>query len=237
MTPMAERLGTIAGIWRYPVKSLGGEALDQVELTADGLPGDRGWAVYTEANRPASGKPTRRFDKVPGLLHLAAELDGGSEPVIVLPDGQRIRAGGAAGALSAAIGMPLDARPEGEVPHKDAAPVHLVTSATLAALSSATSAPVEADRFRPNLLLDTEADGFAEDGWLGHRVAIGGAVLRVTDRTERCVMTNHSRPGLPERRDVLRTAGRVNDACAGVYLDVETAGVVTVGDRAELLAD
>jgi uncharacterized protein YcbX len=53
------------GLWRYPVKSLGGEALDAAELTDDGIPGDR--VVHVRNDRgPLTGR-TRH-----GLLTLPA---------------------------------------------------------------------------------------------------------------------------------------------------------------------
>jgi len=71
---------------------------------------------------------------------------------------------------------------------------------------------------------------FPEEDWIGQALRLGDVELRVTSRTQRCVMVNHPRPSLRSRRDVLKTIGRVNDACAGVYADVITPGFARVGD-------
>jgi MOSC N-terminal beta barrel domain len=78
-------------IWRYPVKSLAGERLDAVRVDARGLEGDRLWALVDPDGAIASGKPTRRFRKVPGLLHHRGHLEHG-QPVITLADGRSARA-------------------------------------------------------------------------------------------------------------------------------------------------
>jgi len=41
----------VAELWRYPVKSLQGERLDTADVGAQGLPGDRQWALFDEATR------------------------------------------------------------------------------------------------------------------------------------------------------------------------------------------
>jgi len=43
------RLGTVTQVWRYPVKSMGGERLPSAHLSWRGIPGDRGWALYDDA--------------------------------------------------------------------------------------------------------------------------------------------------------------------------------------------
>ena len=44
MTPGAA-VGSVAGLWRFPVKSMGGEPLEQAELGKGGLLGDRAYAL------------------------------------------------------------------------------------------------------------------------------------------------------------------------------------------------
>jgi uncharacterized protein YcbX len=45
---MLMRVGTVKEIWRYPVKSMGGERLESAEIGTAGIPGDRGWAIRDE---------------------------------------------------------------------------------------------------------------------------------------------------------------------------------------------
>ena len=116
--------------------------------------------------------------------------------------------------------------------HHDAAPLHLLTTSSLEWLATQLPASqIDRRRFRPNVLLDGEGDGLLEDAWVGRRFALGGAVIRVTDRTDRCVMTTNPQSELPKDPAVLRAVTELNDACLGVFANVEQAGVVRVGDR------
>lgn len=84
------RVGRIESIHRYPVKSMAGETLDEVELGVGGIPGDRCWAVRDEKRGEISGAK-----KFPTLMNFSSQLaepddEGASPPVeITLPDGTR----------------------------------------------------------------------------------------------------------------------------------------------------
>jgi uncharacterized protein len=124
----------------------------------------------------------------------------------------------------------------------DLAAVHVLTSATLAHLQRlAPSATFDVRRYRPNLLLGTEGEtGFVENDWVGRTIRAGDAAqVTVTIPTMRCVMTTLAQGDLPRDRETLRTIATANRveipnlgtwACAGVYGDVATPGVVRVGD-------
>jgi uncharacterized protein YcbX len=226
----------VAALWRYPVKSLAGESCDALELDARGVVHDRAWAFVDAQGGIASGKSTRRFRKVPGLLRHRGRLDG-EAPLIELADGRIARPGTAAGdALLAAIVPPgWSLQRERTTPHFDAGPVHLVTSASLAALSEAAGEPVALERLRPNLLIDgSMARGFPEDAWAGRTLTVGDVELRVSGRTERCVMVGHAQRELDARPRLLQAIGRANGACAGVYADVVTPGRIRAGDAVRL---
>lgn len=81
-------IGTISGIYRYPVKSMAGESLDSVVVSAGGIPGDRAWAVRDEVRGGIRGGK-----KLPGLMQFSAHYvntpaDSGSSPaVITFPSG------------------------------------------------------------------------------------------------------------------------------------------------------
>ncbi len=122
--------------------------------------------------------------------------------------------------------------------HFDLAPLHLLTTASLAALAARNpQARFDRQRFRPNLLIETAAGitGLAEIAWCGHRVRIGGATLSATIPTMRCSMVAQPQGDLPKDPSVLRTIVRDADQNLGVYANITEAGDVAVGDAVELL--
>lgn len=129
----------------------------------------------------------------------------------------------------------------------DFAPIHLVTSATLARLGELRPASrFEVARFRPNLVIDTgTAQGFVETDWLGQIVAIGDQVrLCVTFPCPRCVMTTLAQAGLPADPEILRTAAAHNSQMfallakrmpiVGAYATIVRGGTIGVGDPVRL---
>lgn len=226
----------LAELWRYPVKSLAGERLRRVTVNPRGLEGDRRWALVDPDGGIASGKTTRRFRRVPGLLQHRSHLDG-REPVVTLADGRSARAGSAElDALMAEIAPPgwLLQR-EDRTPHLDAGPVHLVTTATLATLGRVAGERIPVERLRPNLLLEVDHTApFPEDEWLGRTILLGAVELRILDRTERCAMVGHAQSSLGTHPTLLKTIGRINRACAGVYAEATVPGVLNEGDIARL---
>lgn len=87
------KIGTVKALWRFPVKSMLGEQLDELEITARGVVGDRAWALRDVDNkRVASAK------KFANLLTFRAKFEG--QPVlgnlppvqITLPGGRTIHA-------------------------------------------------------------------------------------------------------------------------------------------------
>jgi len=89
-------LGQIKEIRRYPVKSMGGELLEEVELALRGLPGDRAWALRDEVRGGIRGGK-----KIPGLMNLRSRYakepaaEGSSPAEIILPDGRTLSTGDA----------------------------------------------------------------------------------------------------------------------------------------------
>jgi len=283
------RVGRVAEIGRYPVKSMGGERLPVVEIGARGLPGDRAWAVRDEKRGGIRGAK-----KIPALMRLRARYPeppaptGSSPAEIELPDGSAVGTGDpdVAERLSRALGHPvtlwpllppdaLDHYRRGAPTHEDlerelravfgrapdeplpdlsvlppelleyesppgtyfdAFPLLLLSRASLRTLEARHPGSVfDVRRFRPNLLLDTEeAEGFPEDAWCGERLRVGGAVLRVSIRCPRCVMTTHGFENLPRDPAVMRALVKENAGQLGVYAEVETPGPVRVGDAVEL---
>lgn len=167
--------GRVAGIWIYPVKSLGGTALDRVRLLPSGPEGDRAWSVVDAA----TGEVVRG-KHAPAL----AGVRPSGEPAV----DERVLAG--------ILGRPVRLRAESGSA-ADVAAVHLVSRQ---AMGRATAGDVpegcSADDPRANLLLDLPA-GEDERSWVGRTLRIGGAALTVTRTPTHClgVYAEVRRPG------------------------------------------
>ena len=130
----------------------------------------------------------------------------------------------------------------------DFAPVHLLTTASLARLCEMyPGGRFELPRFRPNVVVQSPDNGagFVENAWVGHVVAIGENVrLQVIEPAPRCAMTTLPQGDLPADIDILRTIARHNQAtfsfageerpCVGVYATVLSGGFAQTGDEVRL---
>jgi uncharacterized protein YcbX len=120
----------------------------------------------------------------------------------------------------------------------DLAVVHLMTTATIDRLRTLyPEGRFEVRRFRPNIVVATGPDvqGFTENEWIDHTIAIGDEVrLRITGPCPRCVMTTLPQGDLPKDSGILRTAAQHNQANVGVYADVIAGGTARRGDPVTL---
>ncbi len=233
---MSAPLGSVARLWRYPVKSMGGEECERLSLDRRGVEGDRLYAVRDPQGKLGSGKTTRRFRQIDGLLELRASYRG-STPEIAFPDGIRMLGTDPRmeAKLSDALGTPAALAPESDVPHLDCAPVHLVTTAALRWLQARTPhSRIDERRFRPNLVIDAPGVAQVERDWLGKSVCIGTAKLRIVDPAERCRMVTLAQGDLPADPRVLASILRDADLCFGVYAEVLVPGRIARNDACSL---
>ena len=123
--------------------------------------------------------------------------------------------------------------------------VHLVTTGTTRRLTElAPDSRFDPHRFRPNVVVETDEDGFVETAWQGRTLRIGEVVLQVSFTVPRCVMTTLEQGDLPADADVLRTISEHNAVdcfgtgtpypCVGVYADVVSGGPIQVGQPVTL---
>lgn len=233
-------IGAVDALWRYPVKSMLGQELDQAAVDVRGILGDRLYAVRDEDGKLGSGKDTRRFRRMDGLLRCRASYLPDLTPAITLPDGLVVR--GDDEDVHWALGNALE-RPrvtlakEGVISHFDEQPLHLVTSATVRWLADAVpEAAVDARRLRPNIVIGTaELPLWPEDDWVGRELHIGDhLVVEVTGRTQRCAMVNLEQDGLAHAAELLRAICAKHDAYLGVHARVLAPGRVRVGDPVTL---
>ncbi|MCU1499498.1 MAG: hypothetical protein JWM47_3451 [Acidimicrobiales bacterium] len=253
-----ENAPSVARCWRYPVKSLQGVEVDQLEVGRAGIAGDRTHGLIDEADgHLLSAKRTAALLQASATDQAVTLPDGTTvaldEPAVddVLSTwlGRRVHLARSGSTGSVSYEMTFDPpdddaeyyeipAPEGSF--LDLAAVHLVTTATLEGCAAARpDLDWDVRRFRPNLLLEVDGPTFVEQGWVGRQVQVGDAVLSVDSPTVRCAMPLRPQPGGIERQPGLFEAmGQLNTAAPnhlGVYCSVITPGRVRTGDRVELL--
>ncbi len=241
-------------LWRYPVKSMGGEVLSEARVGSLGFVGDRQRAVVD----PDSGVSLSAKRHGDLLLCRARTADGGV--TIGLPDGSEFDADSAEAteSLSDFLGRKVEVRKadagepvhheyttdtttgEGdpmvvEAPGTDAffdgLPVHLLTDATLREFTRLQPGSVfDRMRFRPNLLVHADEDGFVEDAWVGGQIIIGEVVFAAAAHKTRCVMTTRPQEHLEHDREVFKTVVASNERRAGIELEPISLGTIRAGD-------
>lgn len=231
----------VAGLRRYPVKSMGGEGVARLDLDQRGAVGDRRYAVVDAEGRFASGKDTRRFRRRDEVFDYAAATTAGGEVEVRRAGGRWLVGDEALDAdLHAHLGAPARVLAEQRVSHFDAGAVSLVGTATLEWCRRELGVDADQRRLRANLLISTH-EPFEEEDWVGGQIALGGAgaeaatVLRLVERIERCRTIDLAQDGVPTTTKWLKALGRTRELCMGVYADVVRPGPVQLGDPVRVL--
>ncbi|AOG09353.1 MOSC domain-containing protein [Agrobacterium sp. RAC06] len=234
------KIGRVREVWRYPVSSLGGEALASITVSPDGIEGDRRFALF-DPDTGLAAAPEKETRWRPALFITASQPATGL-PVLRFADGAEHALDDSAlpDRLAEHFGFPAAIGLVGSGDYRfpvvsnryAPAPLHLVTTASVSALAAVTGLPsLDARRFRPSVLIETEDDeGFIENDWVGHMVRIGEADIRVTEASRRCGMTLVAQPGMAEEPDVLRGIMRHNKRNLGVYATPAAPVTLSVGD-------
>lgn len=233
----------MAALWRYPVKSLQGEKLVNARIGPHGFCGDRGWALLADGLGCVGPYASAKLE--PKLLLASAAFE--SEPgenalpaaVLRLPDGSSFSTEdpAAPARLSDWLGRPVTLARALSGEHFDDKPIHLLSTASLSALQSlAPDALFDPRRFRPNVLVATDYSAFAEQDWIGRKLRLGGALLRVEKPVKRCVMTTLPQADLPKDPRIMKTIVREAAQIVGVYASVLEPGQVFLGDPLTLLS-
>ncbi len=117
----------------------------------------------------------------------------------------------------------------------DAYPLLIVSEATLRKLRAiAPSSVIDVRRFRPNLVIATESEGFPEHAWGGKQLHVGGATIDVLGPCPRCVMITHGFGAVPQDTGLMRVVVKEADQNVGAYAKIAGEGDVRVGDLVEL---
>lgn len=231
-------VGQVAELWRYPVKSMGGQRLDEVRCDSRGVDGDRCWAVRGSDGKLGSGKTTRRFRRMKGLLSMASRLDSDGAVWIRFASGEtsRIDDPRTADLVGDVVNEEVSLVEETATSHFDDAALHLLTASSLAWLARRRPDDgIDRRRFRPNIVIKTEGSDRTEHAWIGRTLAIGEVVVRVDTATERCVMTTMAQDGLGFAPGVLGELHAHTGSKLGVYGSVAVGSLIRLGDEVKLL--
>jgi len=209
----------IKEIWRYPVKSMAGEQLDNAEITEQGIVGDRIIQVRNAAGRIFSARTRPKL-----LRHTAVLADNGD----VLVDGRPWDSKEIALEVEQAAGAGTRLVRSDAGDRFDILPLLVTTDGMFAA------AGYDRRRFRPNLVI-AGVEGLSERQWEGARLRINQTVIGMDDLRARCIMTTYDPDTGEQDVNVLRRIQREFGGVLGLNSYVITPGRVAVGDPVELL--
>jgi uncharacterized protein YcbX len=235
---MTIRIGRVEAIFRYPVKSMRGEALDASALGWHGLDGDR--RVGLRRLDDLGGFPFLTASKLPDLIRFApfrrdGERADGPPTHVRTPDGVELPLFGEALAADVArrCGIAVQAL---RLRHGifDDASVSVITSTTADEVCRLAGREADVRRFRPNVVVrSTTAVPFEEDEWLGGVLTFGddddAPAVTLTQRDVRCAMINIDPDDATLAPELMKAVVKANDNVAGIYGTVTRVGRVAVG--------
>ena len=209
----------IQELWRYPVKSMGGEPLERAEVTVGGIVGDRLVVARNGLGRVLTAR------RKPRLLGHRATLGPDGEPLV---DGRPWSSPQVAADVAHAAGrgarlVRLDG-PSGF----DVLPLLVATDGAIEAFGH------DRRRLRPNIVIGGVA-GLAERTWEGRLLRAGSVVIGLADLRARCVMTTFDPDTLEQNVDVLRKIRREFGGALALNARVVEPGTLSVGDPVELI--
>lgn len=257
-------VGKVESLWRYPVKSMRGEELDEAFAGYPGVYGDRLFAFKSSAS-PAGFpyftareqrtllqyRPRFRFaDKAARPVNLteaegknASPLSADISELIVdveTPDGETLAIDDPA--LMAMLRADVDEKHQltlmrSQRAMTDCRPVSIFSLQSARQLADETGIPVDKRRFRANVYVDlASAEGFSENELVGRSVRIGPkVVITILERDPRCMMITLDPDTGEKTPAILKKVAQAHDGMAGVYGAVLVEGMLQKGDPVEVL--
>ena len=235
---MLIEIGQVEALFRYPVKSMGGERLEVANLGWHGLEGDRRlafrrmddrgefpWLIASKLPDLLLFAPQRREDGAPGELptHIRTP-DGAAMPVF----GEEL-----AREVGRRYGAPVQMM---QMKHGifDEASISVIALDTMSEIGRLAGRSLDMRRFRPNVVVRLlRPVPFQEDEWVGGVLSFGegddAPAIAVTMRDVRCSMVNLDPDTARPAPEVLKAVVRENENTAGIYGAVTRIGRLAVG--------
>jgi uncharacterized protein YcbX len=257
-------VGKVDSLWRYPVKSMRGEELDEAFAGFSGIYGDRlfafrssaspkGFPYFTarEQRRLLQYRPRFRYpDKAARPINLTEAEKMGANPVsadplelmidVETPNGQTLTIDDPA--LIDMLRTDIDQKHQltlmrSERALTDCRPVSILSLQSARQLGAETGVPIDKRRFRANVYVDlTSGGGFAENDFVGRSLRIGPkVVVRILERDARCVMITMDPDTTEKTPEILKKVAQAHEGMAGVYGAVMMEGMLHKGDPVEVL--
>jgi MOSC domain-containing protein len=257
-------VGKIDSLWRYPVKSMRGEELDEAFASFSGIYGDRLFAFESSASpkgfpyltareqqRLLQYRPHFRYpDKAARPINLTEAESMGANPVwadpselmvdVETPDGQTLAIDDPG--LIDMLRTKIDEKHQlklmrSERAMTDCRPVSIFSLQSAQQLGEETGTPIDKRRFRANVYVDlTSAQGFAENEFVGKSLRIGPkVVVTVLERDPRCVMITLDPDTGEKTPAILKNVAQAHEGMAGVYGAVMVEGMLHKGDPIEVV--
>ena len=257
-------IGKVEGLWRYPVKSMRGEELEEAFAGFSGIYGDRlfafkssaspkGFPYFTarEQRRLLQYRPHFRYpDKAARPINLTEAESKGANPVsadsselmidVQTPDGRTVAIDDPA--LIDMLRTGIDQKHQltlmrSERAMTDCRPFSMFSLQSARQLAEETGKPIDKRRFRANVYVDlTSGGGFAENDFVGRSLRIGPrVVVRILERDARCVMITLDPDTTEKTPAILKKVAQAHEGMAGVYGAVMVEGMLHKGDSIEVL--
>jgi len=229
-----QSVGLVADLWRYPVKSFGGERIRSVFVGPYGFHGDRRFAAITPDGAVVTARRKRamlgfraRFPDPDQIERARVTTPDGRELAVDDPDLGRV--------LAHELGHDAQMARSGAGVF-DAAPIHIVTDRSLRQIDEWVGQELDVVRFRPNVVIELEPElpAFVEAGWIDIDLVIGPVEMRIVSPTERCVVTTIDPDTLDRDRTVLAHLAVERDNLFGVYAQITQPGWLHIGDPVTL---
>ena len=202
-------------IWRYPVKSMGGEQLEEAHLSQAGIDGDRIVQVLNERGRVESARTS------PGLLGHRATLDSEDGPLV---DGRPWSDPAVLSDVRTIVGPGARLVRDDSLDRFDILPLLVATDGAIAAFGR------DGRRLRPNIVIGG-VPGLEEREWQGGQLRIGEVLIGVEDLRGRCIMTTFDPDTLAHDPGVLRDIVKRFGGKLALNCDVLRGGTIRVGEE------
>lgn len=246
-------VGHVESLWRYPVKSMGGEELKEAYLGVSGVYGDRLYAFHSaaapktfpyltgrEQEKMLLYRPVYQHSDDTASAHIASENSSDFRVDIETPEGEKLTIDDSR--LINLLREGLRNSPELTLVCSDRAmtdchPISLFSMQTVRQLSHELETGLDKRRFRANIYVDLASpDGFGEDQFVGRKLRIGSTVvIEVIERDPRCKMITLDPDTAQANPEVLKQVARFHEGNAGIYAAVVTEGTVRPGDEITLI--